>query len=68
MIKDIKIGTKYKDRLTGRIFTVEEIYTITDSKGQIVRKFCKAVSEFGGVPVVNGDVSFSYIQRNIIAE
>lgn len=66
MIKDIKIGTKYKDRLTGRIYTVEEIYTITDSKGQIVRKFCKAASEFGGIPVVNGDVSFSTVQRNIL--
>lgn len=68
MSNNIKIGTKYKDRLTGRIYTVIEIYTITDSKGQIVRKFCESVSEIGGIPVTNGDVSFTTVQRNIITE
>lgn len=62
----IKIGTQYKDRKTGALMTVTERYTVTNSKGEVVRVYFSARGYIGQIPLTNGDVPAVTILKNIV--
>lgn len=59
----VRIGTKYKDPKTGRIFEVADIFTIYNSKGEICRRYCSACSSVGGVPITAGEIPLALVCR-----
>lgn len=63
---EIVIGTQYKDRKTGVIMTVTDIFRVFNSKNELVRVFYSAKGMHGGIPVINGDVCGVAIRRNLI--
>lgn len=65
-MEEIKIGTQYKDRKTGTIMTVTEIFKVYNSKNELVRVFYSSKGMHGNIPVINGDVCGVTIQKYLI--
>lgn len=62
------IGKKYKDRLSGAIFTVVRGYKIVDDLGNTKRIFYETIGNIGGIISTHTDVSGITILRNLIKE
>lgn len=65
-MEQIKIGTQYKDRKSGVVMTVTEIFKVYNSKNELVKVFFAARGMHGGIPVTNGEVCGVTILRNLI--
>lgn len=64
--EQVRIGTKYKDRLTGRIFEITDIFAVYNSKGELCRRYCSACSSVGGVLVTAGEIPLALVCRNCV--
>lgn len=61
---NIKIGDKYKDRKTGRLMEVTEIFTVYNSKNEPVKMYYSAKGiDF---PIIAGEVCGLTIIKNKI--
>ena len=62
-IKGVSIGDQFTKRgdKQNRVYTVSDIYTVTNSKGEVVKYECIATHEFCG-QVLTGEVPFATVQ------
>ena len=61
-IKNVTIGDKFTKRGDKRkdVYTVIDIYTVTDSSGEVVRHECMATHDFLG-QTIKGEIPFATV-------